>query len=297
VAVTLIREPDGSSTTSGLGLPTFLIIGAQKSGTSSLWAYLREHPQVFVPPVKEVHFFSEPADDVDVRRYQCLFADASGAVAVGEASTSYTMFPLTPDVPAKIASVLPGVRLIYLMRDPVERMRSAYHHRLASGTENRRIRQALLADPSYMQVSMYATQLEHYLRWFPRSQLLLLTAEELKSNREATLRTVLSFIGVDPSWQPEHVSAEYNTSAGKPRVPRAWARLFGDALIRSGAVRLLPSTPPKAPTHPLMSRRIRPSDVAIPDSLREQLVAALRPEVARLSPMMPSSFDGWGLLD
>jgi hypothetical protein len=247
--------------------------------------------------LKEVHFFSEPAGDVDIRRYQRLFADASPDVAIGEASTSYTMFPLTPDVPARIASVLPGVRLIYLMRDPVERMRSAYHHRLASGTEHRRIRHALLGDPSYLQVSMYATQLKQYLRWFPRSQLLLLTAEELRSNREATLRTVLSFIGVDPNWQPNDVSAEHNTAAGKPRMPRAWARLLGDALIRSGAVRFLPSTPPKPPGHPLTSRRIRPSDVTIPDSLREQLATALRPEVAQLSPLMPSSFDGWGLLD
>ena len=279
-------------------LPTFLIIGAQKCGTGSLWAYLREHPEVFLPSTKEINFFVEPGDAVDIRRYERWFQGASHALAVGEASPSYSMFPMTPDVPAKIASVLPDVRLIYLMRDPFERMRSSYHQRLAEGSERRPISTALLVDPSYVQISMYATQLERYRRWFPREQLLLLTAEQLKRNRSDTLRTVLSFIGVDPEWQPARLDAEHNTSAQKQRAPRHWVRLLGDALIRSGVVRFSHSSDaPKPLTHPLMSRRIRSSDVAMSDGLREQLLPVIRPEVAGVADLMPSSFDGWGLLD
>lgn len=280
-----------------VGLPTFLIIGAQKCGTSSLWAYLRQHPDVFVPPVKELNFFSAPGDHVDLERYARWFEDAAGAIAVGEASPNYTMFPATGDVAAKIARVLPAVRLIYLMRDPVERMRSAYHHRLAMGDEHRRVDRALLADPTYLQVSMYATQVERYLRWFPRSQLLLLTTEDLKRNRAATLRSVLSFIGLDPQWQPADLDAEHNTSAQKATAPRAWARLVGDALIRSGAVKYAPRKVGKASEHRVMRRPIRPSETAIPERVRAKLIGALRPELERLSLLMPPAFDAWGLLD
>ena len=278
-------------------LPTFLIIGAQKSGTSSLWAYLRQHPQVFVAAEKELNFFSAPGDDLDIEQYGRWFAAAPNTAAVGEASPGYTMYPLTDDVPAKIARTLPQVRLIYLMRDPVERMRSAYTHRLSSGSEHRDIGRALLSDPSYMQVSMYATQVERYLRCFPPSQLLLLTAEELKRDRGATLRTVLSFIGVDPDWQPADLGAEYNTGAERQRVPRAWARWTGDVLIRTGAGRWAPGVAPRALGHPLMSRRIRPAELTVPEGVRKQLNEALKPEIVRLAEWMPSSFDGWGLLD
>jgi len=274
-----------------------LIIGAQKCGTSSLWAYLRDHPQVFVPPVKELDFFSQPGD-VDVEQYRRWFDDAPDAAVVGEASTSYTMFPVTDDVPAKIARVVPEARLIYLVRDPLERMRSAYQHRLAGGTEHRSIGRALLADPTYVQVSSYATQVEHYLEWFPRSQLLLLTTEELKRNRAETLRTVLSFIGVDPAWQPTDVHTEHNTSAEKQRAPRAWSRLLAHALIRSGAVRHVPNRDAVKPLpHPLTTRRIRPSELDIPPRAREQLIDVIRPDVSRLAELMPPPFDAWGLLD
>jgi len=294
--VTLEQTPIGVAAPPALRLPTFLIIGAQKCGTSSLWAYLRQHPQVFVPSVKELNFFSKPGDDVDLETYSRWFADAAGAAAIGEASPNYTMFPTTGDVAAKIARVLPDVRLIYLMRDPVERIRSAYHHRLAGGTEHRRVRAALRADPTYLQVSMYATQVEQYLRWFPRSQLLLLAAEDLKRHRAATLSSVLSFIGLDPEWQPADLDTEHNTSAQKATAPRAFTRVLGDALIRSGAVKFAPRRIGKVSEHSVMRRPIRPSDTALSDGLREELINALRPELERLTLLMPPSFDAWGLL-
>ena len=277
-------------------LPTFLIIGAQKSATSSLWAYLRAHPQVFMPLVKELDFFSAPGDDLDIEGYAEWFSDASNAVAIGEASPSYTMFPASGNTPAKIARALPGARLIYLMRHPVERMRSAYRHRLAGATERRRIGRALIGDPSYLQVSMYATQVEQYLRWFPRSQLLLLTTEELKRDRAATLQRVLSFIGVDTEWEPPDLHAEHNTSELHERAPRAWVRVAGDVLVRANVGRVNANVAARAIGHPLVSRRIRPRELTLPADVREQLITAIRPEVVRLAALMPPTFDGWGLL-
>ena len=86
----------------------------------------------------------------------------------------------------------------------------------------------------------------------------------------------MSFIGVDPDWQPADLGAEYNTGAERQRVPRAWARWTGDVLIRTGAGRWAPGVAPRALGHPLMSRRIRPAELTVPEGVREQLNEVLK---------------------
>src|SRR6185503_1695260 len=105
------------------------------------------------------------------------FADAGDAVAVGEASPQYAMFPRYHGVPERIAATVPDVRLIYVVRDPVERMRSSYRHTLAGGSEHRPIDEALLVDARYLYPSLYALQLEQYLRVVDRSRILVVASE------------------------------------------------------------------------------------------------------------------------
>ena len=278
-------------------LPNFLIIGAQKAGTSSLWQYLRSHPQVFMPAIKEVNFFSRPAQNLNLAEYATYFADAGDALAVGEASPTYSMFPVTDDVPSRIKALIPDVRLIYLMRDPVERMRSAYRHRLSAGTERRPIGQALLSESSYLHVSMYATQIDRYRRAFGVDQMLLLTAEQLRSNRAETLRSVLEFVGVDCDWQPSNLAVEYNTREEKARAPRPTARVVGDLMIRSRLFRFVPHKGVSLLSGTMGTRAIEESEVAVTPDLRERLRGLLRSDVERLRQWMPRSFDGWGQLD
>src|SRR5262245_7209987 len=110
-----------SSTTPG---PNFLVIGAMKCGTSSLYQYLRSHPQVFMPnDPDEVNFFSRRDLERWSEWYRRLFAEAGSAVAIGERSTNYTKYPSIPDVPTRIARSIPDAKLIYLIRDPIERAR------------------------------------------------------------------------------------------------------------------------------------------------------------------------------
>ena len=277
-------------------LPTFLIVGAPKAGTTSLWRYLRGHPQVFVPHMKEPSFFVE---ELRWRRgvewYRGLFADAGDAVAVGEASVAYSMYPVFAGVPERIASVIPGVQLIYLMRDPIERMRSAYVQHLAEGRASGSIKEEMLAGAQYINSSRYALQVERYLDWFPRSRMLLITSEDLRDHRAETVSRILAFIGVDSDVDLD-MSGEYNrgqekrTSRGLARpIRRLGLRLDQDSLVRRLTSRIA--------SLPILTRPIASQDSTLGQDLRQRLVDVLRPDVERLRRYMEPAFSGWGMLE
>ena len=128
-------------------LPTFLIIGTMKGGTTSLHRYLRQHPEVFMPERKELNFFLDeyagpPIDPPEERNwsrgitwYERQFAGAEDERAVGEASANYSRYPTYPGVAERIAKIVPEMKLIYLMRNPIDRVLSHYLHDFAKGRE------------------------------------------------------------------------------------------------------------------------------------------------------------------
>ena len=169
-------------------LPNFLIIGAAKSGTTSPYRYLRDHPQVFIAHSKELKFFtSRTRWGFGPGWYAWQCSDADGAVAIGEASPSYTRYPQRRGVPERVARVLPDARLVYLIRHPIERMRSHYLHRVLQGRGRAPLDEAVLSDPGYLDTSRYAMQIKQYLEWFSSAQLLVITAEALRRDRLDTL--------------------------------------------------------------------------------------------------------------
>src|SRR5205085_1224538 len=152
--------------------------------------------------VKETNFFVEERAWGKGRRwYEGLFDAAGTATAVGEASPTYSMFPLFAGVPERMARLLPEARLIYLVRDPIERIRSAYIHALWEGTETRPIAEALTVHTHYVDNSRYAMQIDQYLKYFDRDRLLVLLAEDLRDDRKTSFRRILEFVGVDPHWE------------------------------------------------------------------------------------------------
>lgn len=195
-------------------LPDFLIIGAQRAGTTALYEYLRRHPGIAGPAWKEVNFF-----DVHHRRgeawYRGHFPMRSPAI-VGEASPSYLLHPLAPQ---RAAALVPEVRLIALLRNPIDRALSHYHHEVDLGREplsfeeaiereEERLRgelERMLRDPAYLSHAWwnhtylargrYAEQLERWLAAFPREQLLVLTSEELFDEPGGAYARVLDFLG------------------------------------------------------------------------------------------------------
>src|SRR5690242_11569113 len=136
------------------GLPTFLVIGAMKAGTTSLYEYLRAHPQIFMATPKELHFFPESkhwGDGVDW--YTAHFEAGRDDAVRGEISPSYSQADQFPGVAARVAQVVPDAKIVYLVREPVARAQSMYLHEVASGRERRPIEQALREKPMYVNSS------------------------------------------------------------------------------------------------------------------------------------------------
>jgi hypothetical protein len=280
-------------------LPSFIVIGATKSGTTSLWRYLNAHPEVFMSAWKEPDFFSNWRRwSHGVEWYASLFEAGAGATAVGEASTSYTWFPRTKGVPLRMHRVIPNVRLIYLIRDPVDRMIATYRLWVDLKLESREINEALLENAIFLNMSRYALQIDQYLEHFDRSQLLVITSDDLAARRRETLSTTFRFIGVDPGVFPDIATREFHRRQDHRRpihrfvrlrrtrlysaVRRAvasesWGGRLGWRLLTRGS-----STPHEA---------VQPSE-----ETRRRLVELLQPDLARLPAYVGGDFDCWGLL-
>ncbi|HEX5946824.1 MAG TPA: sulfotransferase domain-containing protein [Acidimicrobiales bacterium] len=284
-------------------LPTFLLIGAMKAGTTSLYHYLAAHPQVATPRYKAPEFFVAEANwhrGVDWYRKQ-FPRTGPGILAVGEASNAYTKHPRYGGVPKRIASVLPDVRLIYVVRDPVARMRSHYQTRVAEGSETTPFAEAVFANHIYLDYSRYSLQIEQYLDHFPREQLLVITAEDLRGSRDATMHSVYEFVGVDPAAVPNNLDREFYKT--KDRAARSPLPLW----VRKGLKRRFPATrrfkelePDLIGAFRRLARRggqgpLPAERFAVPDDVRLRLTAELEDDVRRLRGYVGPDFDGWGI--
>ena len=278
-------------------LPTFLIIGTMKGGTTSLYNYLSGHPQVFMSATKELHYFVADKNLVRGQRwYERNFRDTDGAISVGEASPDYTKYPIYPGVPARIANTMPGVKLLYVIRNPLDRIRSHYLHDVARGRERRPMSEAVPANLHYLAPSRYALQIEQYLEHFPREQMLVITSEALRSDRGATMRRVHEFLGVDAEWSAPVQQKEFNSIAAKSApspLLLAARRLPGASTLR------LRAPGPVAVAERLLRGPRRPVDVeaaTMSEEMQRRLIDELTPDLERLRGHLGHGFDAWGLL-
>jgi Sulfotransferase domain len=196
-------------------LPSVLILGAQKAGSSSLFEYLMLHPDAHPPLRKEVHFF-DYAYERGLDWYRAFFPDRKRMGAHGftaEASPSYLF---EPQVPERVARDLPEVRLVALLREPAMRAWSHYRHNRRKGRETLEFIEALRREAedsegrsrsrhfSYLSRGLYATQLSSWWHFFGRTRLLVLTSEEMFVEPDASYRAVCGFLGLR-----EHRLAKY----------------------------------------------------------------------------------------
>ena len=198
-------------------LPTVVVIGAMKCGTSALHEHLDRHPAIAMAPEKELNFFfgpdQPPNDDPatwwrwgqwhrGVDWYGSRFDDRYAVR--GESSPGYTD-PAHPDVAERMAAIVPGVRIMYLVRDPLERALSQWHHHRRDGTENRAADAALLdPDSHYIARSRYHERLEPFLAHFPLEQVLVIVQERLLTDRRRQLAAAFAHAGADPAfWSPD----------------------------------------------------------------------------------------------
>lgn len=232
-------------------LPHFIVIGAQKSGTTSLSHYLSQHPRILRSLTQEVHFFdgglNPAADNYENGQqwYRAHFPSKKrlrGRFKTFEVSPLYIFNPL---VPGRIIEHLPDVKLIALLRNPTERAISHYFHERRKGRESLSIEQALQAEDerlqpvlenaqyksktfincSYKLRGIYKVQLERFYRYFPPQRLLVLSSEEFFTEPEHVLRRVFDFVGVDSRFEVADLRKR-NVSSNREQVdPRVYADL------------------------------------------------------------------------
>jgi len=267
--------------------PDFLILGAQKCGTTSLASALRSHPQVFIPAAKEAHHFGKVDDDaVCGDDYLRFFRDWRGEPVVGEATPNYLQSPRGAE---QICRFLPEVKAVAVLRNPVDRAYSAYWNgrrvgRLRGGFAEV-IESELAEGPDVdrwfrdlLERGRYAEQLQRYLDLgFDRRRLCVLVFEEMASEPRPTLQSVQEFLGVEPlvteipreneassSWLPRRLR-----SALAPHYRSRWARTIANRTRRRFA------PPPMDP------------------ALRARLIEYFRPHNLRLAELLGRDLSAW----
>ena len=255
-----------------------------------------------MPKEKELDFF---AVDTTWRRgidwYAERFAAAGeDAIARGEASTAYTKYPHYPHVPERIARVIPECQLIYVVRNPVDRIVSHYRHRVAVGAERLPLERAVGENPIYLDYSRYALQIDRYLQVFAREQLLVVESERLRVDRAATMQRIYGFLGVRTDVLPPSLDNEYYRTVGRRTYPPVvWK-------IRRAVRRSVPSAKRAKEFVDSIGRRDQRSASAAgstasaertdaPPSLIAFVRKSLDEDLERLREHLGPDFDGWQL--
>lgn len=244
-------------------LPNFLVVGAPKSGTTSLYEYLRPHPQVFLPERKELHYFSYRALARDVAgpgdaqtlselcadhaAYASHYAGAGEQRAVGDISPSYLYF--ADEVIPRIRTELQAPRIIVLLRDPVRKCHSQYMHMVREGLEPLGFAEALAAEQArraagwgnlwrYRESSLYAGRVAAFLEAFGAQALAVRWFEDFVAEPADAVRGLCEFLRIDPDVKID--THRVHNRTGKPHSRRLAQMMFHDNAVKRAAQAVLP---------------------------------------------------------
>ena len=211
-------EPAGTGLDPRGALPNLVVIGAQKCGTSGLHFYLGMHPEISMSSPKELNFFIRERNWTRGMEWYRAHFDPASPVR-GESSPNYTTYPHHLGVPERMHEVVPDAKLIYLVRDPIERIAAHWVHNYAKRREKGDLAATLLhPNTTYILRSQYHLQLSQFLNRYPESQVLVLEQEDLRTRRTETLREVFTFLGVDPGFAHPRFHRERHRSSRKRRA-------------------------------------------------------------------------------
>ena len=194
--------------------PNFLVIGSAKCATTSLCGLLGAHPDVFMCQPKEPHFFAvDKVYNQGWQWYESLFANAQGKTAVGEGSTSYTKHSRYPEAAARIAQHLPDAKLIYMVRNPFEKVESLWMHARNNNLDvASSFCEAVRSNKTYIDEPLYWRQINYYRNHYPDDRILVLFYEEFKTSPAKAIEKCLRFLGVDPTVKIQSTRTRTNIS-------------------------------------------------------------------------------------
>jgi len=206
------------------------IIGASKCGTTSLWHMLNNHPEVFMSTPKEPRFFSFSNYLKRIEWYESLFENVSNETIIGEATPTYSETTLIPEIPLRIHQYNPNAKIIYIVREPISRLKSVWRQTLSTGhwykhvyknyTDTmvplmpKKIEDAIFQYPPFIEACKYWTHLNNFRNYFDDQNILLLFFEDLKSDPAKVYYEMCRFLGIT-SQADKTIYEKKNTSEGK----------------------------------------------------------------------------------
>ena len=299
-------------------MPNCIVIGAPRSGSTTLYEGLRRHPDVFMSPNKEPGFFRHyldtehntgPGDDApirvgvtDLREYQSLFSGVASERIVGEASVVYLGSETAADA---IQSCVPDARLIAVLRNPADRAYSQFSQHVQQGREPlNSFDAAIAAEPErlaagwspfwgYVELGFYARHLKRYRARFPEAQIGVFLYDDLKEDLPGFMRQVFAFLEIDQEFDPR--LAEHINASGNPRSRFLHRFLTGNNAVKEA---LKPLVPYRAR---VVTRNIRTnianrnlvSAPAMSNEVRRELLDRFRDDIHELEQMIDRDLSGW----
>jgi len=292
-------------------MPNFLIIGAAKAGTTSLYYYLSQHPQIFMSSNKEPRYFAPEfylSDDslgskrkedkpLTLDDYYQLFKDVKDELAIGEASPEYIYYPESPH---RIKAAIPDVKLIAILRNPIERAFSQYCYNVGRACEPLSFADALAAETErtqqnwvpghlYQQSGFYYEQLTRYFELFNPDQIRVYLYEDLDKRTVGVCQDSFAFLGVDPQFAPD--LARKNPS----EMPKSYLLnklLFRNKPLRQTINRLVPKA--------ILSRITKPAKQlafqgkpTMPTEARQQLLHLYQDDILKLEKLIQKDLSHW----
>lgn len=295
-------------------LPNFLIIGAGKAGTRSLYSYLQQHPEVYMSPVKETNFFALEGEEINFKGpkanqeinswsinnledYQKMFDSVQSEKAIGEASPLYLYSPKAPD---RIKHYIPDAKLIAVLRNPAERAFSNYNYFSIPEFEPLSFEKALQAETErinnqwewiwhYKNLGFYYSQLQRYYKIFSPNQIKVYLYEDIQADSQKVISDLFNFIGVDPNFIPNTYKKHNVTYKVKSK---ALLNFFEKPnLIKNFIRNLVPDTIRKP-----MAAKVYRSNLVKPQlepKIRSELIEVYREDILRLQDLIQRDLSAW----
>jgi sulfotransferase family protein len=274
----------------------FLGGGTERAGSTWLDACLREHPHVLLPVVKEIHFFSSDSRYAQgVEWYHSFFERSASRPLIGEVSPTYLR--AASIAAERIYAYRPDIKLIFILRDPIQRAYSHYVLRLASGTECQAIEDAITTDSQYVRSGLYYSHLLYYLRFFSREQMLILLYDDLVRDPMVVFSEVCAFLNSGVEFIPSVLRQRVHAGKGLPRYPRLAKKLhvmssyiINNTVYARNVLLYLKRRNVFAPYHRANFTRIPPK---LTRYRHDELAKFYRHDVQNLSELLQRDLSGW----
>jgi hypothetical protein len=293
-------------------MPNFLVIGAMKSGTTALYNFLNQHPQIYMSPIKEPHFFSlaqsefaqeyisrSPSIVATLEDYKKLFQGVTDEIALGECSPSYLNYP---EAAQNIHKSLPNIRIIAILRNPIDRAFSHYWHQVQIGeTQPTQFIDAFWQDDlshtahgdyweSYKVQSMYGEHISRYIDLFGPDQVRVYIYEEYAKNPQKVMSDIYQWLGVDDQFEPQYMRF---WGSGQPRSRILYRFLKKPNPVKALLKRIVPNPRLRQRMkYYVFNRNLKKTETLTPE-IRRQLIPVFRDDIKKLEALIHRDLSAW----